>query len=94
LCSGFSWPPYQCLFKDDLQPIEVPKSELCINHYENRFKGNLLHGKSKDILHVDNRMLTEEESSQLLEIGYEIEDQEKAIFRFMPDLLKKMGYSQ
>ena len=94
LCSGFTWPPYKCLFKDDEQPIEVPKSELCINHYENRFKGNLLHGKSKDVLHVDNRMLTQEESSHLLEIGYEIEDQEKAIFRFMPDLLKKMGYPQ
>jgi hypothetical protein len=39
-------------------------------------------------------MLTEEESSQLLEIGYEIEDQERTIFRFVPDLLKSLGYSQ
>jgi hypothetical protein len=94
LCSGFTWPPYKCFFKDDKQPIEVPKSELCINHYENRFKGTLFHGKPKDVLHVDNRMLTEEESSQLLEIGYEIEDQERTIFRFVPDLLKSLGYSK
>jgi len=73
--------------------MELSKSELCINRYENRFKGHLFHGKAKDKLHVDNRMLTEEESAELLEMGYEIEDQERAIYRFVPDMLKKMGYS-
>lgn len=90
---GFTWPPYQCYFKNDQKPMELRKSELCINRYENRFKGHLFHGKAKDKIHVDNRMLTEEESAELLEMGYEIEDQERAIYRFVPDMLKKMGYS-
>ncbi len=93
-CKGFTWPPYACLFKHDQKPIELKKSELCINQYENRFKGHLFYGKPKDKLHVDNRALTEEESSQLLEMGYEIEDQERTIYRFVPDILKKMGYSK
>lgn len=91
-CKGFTWPPYQCHFKQDQQPVELKKNELCINRYENRFKGHLFYGKSKDKLHIDNRMLTEEEASQLLEMDYEIEDQERTIYRFVPDLLKKMGY--
>jgi hypothetical protein len=91
---GFTWPPYQCYFKNDQKPIELGKSELCINRYENRFKGHLFYGKAKDKLHIDNRILTEQESAELLEMGYEIEDQERAIYRFVPDVLKKMGYSQ
>lgn len=94
LSKGFTWPPYECLFENNQRPVELPKNELCINRYENRFKGLLFHGKSKDVLHVDNRILTEKESSELLDMGYEIEDQERTIFRFVPDLIKKMGFSQ
>ena len=34
--------------------------------------------------------LAEEEMKILLEVGYEIEDQERVIHRFVPELLKKM----
>ncbi len=89
---GFTWPPYQCHFKNNHQPITLRKYELCLNRYENRFKGHLTFGKIKDKLHVDNRLLTDEECAELLDLGYEIEDQERMIYRFVPDVLKKMGY--
>jgi hypothetical protein len=41
-------------------------------------------------LQIDNRLLTEEEIATLLEEGYEIEDQERAIFSFVPALLERM----
>ena len=54
-------------------------------------KGFLYFGKIKDKLHVDNRMLTEDEAFMLLKEGFEIEDRERPIYRFIPELLKRMG---
>lgn len=89
MIKGFTWPPYKCHFKDNQVPVVLNKSELRINHYVNR--GSIFR-KNKEIMHVDNRQLTEDELASLLSAGFEIEDQERSIYRFVPSLLKKMGY--
>lgn len=89
-CKGFIWPPYQCVFKDQRQPITLRKPEMRINQYLQRDIGYFHLGKT--LLHVDNRTLTDEELSEILENNYEIEDQERSIYRFIPELLERMGY--
>lgn len=88
-CVGFTWPPYQCSFKNQERAIKIRKGELRINSY---IKGNQTYYASREKLAVDNRVLSEEEMTTLLELGYEIEDQDRAIFRFIPVLRKNMGF--
>ena len=91
-CAGFLWPPYECCFKNDQTPVYLSKNEIRINQYVNRFNGYLQFAKVKRKLHVDNRLLSDEEAFELLVNGYEIDDQERAIERFAPELLKRLGY--
>lgn len=88
---GFLWPPYKCTFKDNNMPIAMAKRELRINHYANRDEG-FFYAKSKNRLHVDNRDLSDEQMQELLSLDYEIEDQDRVIYRFVPELLVRMGY--
>ena len=88
---GFLWPPYKCLFKDEQFPIAVAKRELRINHYLHRKEG-YFYAKAKPKLHIDNRMLSDEQMKELLSLDYEIEDQDRAIYRHVPELLIRMGY--
>jgi hypothetical protein len=90
-CHGFLWPPYECLFKNNLSAIAVAKREMRINHYANRNEG-YFHAVAKNKLHIDNRMLSEEQVDELLSLNYEIEDQDRVIYRFIPELLVRMGY--
>ncbi|MBS0605297.1 MAG: glycosyltransferase family 92 protein [Verrucomicrobia bacterium] len=87
----FSWPPYKCNFKEGDRAAKVSKIDVRINKYVNRFKGALNFGKLREKLHVDNRLLTESETRELLEVGFEIEDRERVISRFEPALRKNMG---
>ncbi len=89
----FLWPPYQFTFKDAQSPITLKKYEMRINQYVNRKSGLLLTQNPKVKMAVDPRMVTEEEIANLLKAGYEIEDAEQAIHRFVPVLHKKMGIS-
>lgn len=91
LCSGFQWPPYQCRFKGGHDAKKVDRAELRVNRYIYAGKGYFENLKRK--FHGDNRILSEREISDLLNEGYEIEDQERAIDRFLPQLRKKMGLS-
>jgi len=88
-CQGFTWPPYACTFKNEQSAVTAGKNELRINHYLNRDIGYLFR-KIKNKLHLDHHQLSDEETTQLLESDYEIEDQERAIFRFVPALLEKI----
>lgn len=90
-CNGFLWPPYQPHFKNLQASIAAHRQELRINHYMNRNMGYLLFGKAQLKLDVDNRLLSEAETAELLEEGYAIEDQDRAIYQHVPELLKKMG---
>lgn len=87
---GFQWAPYRCTF-DDQKPVAANRHELRVNRYLNRYKGFLDHRKKQEKLQIDNRGLSEGEKNQLLEMGYTIEDQEKAIYQFVPELLNRMN---
>jgi hypothetical protein len=89
---GFTWPPYQCMFKNEQPGITIRKRELRINHYVNRNMGYLQFGKAKQPLQVDSRMLSEDETVELLEDGYQVIDHDRAIFRFVPQLLDRLGF--
>ncbi len=91
-CKGFLWPPYQCLFKDNQIAATVRKDEIRINYYANRDKSYLYFDSPKSMLHVDNRLLAESATRELLSMDYAIEDQEHAIDHFVPALLNKMGF--
>lgn len=88
---SFSWPPYKCNFKNNQTTKRLDKSELRINKYVNRSQGELNFGKIREKLRIDSRSLTDQETTELLEIGYEIEDKERAIGRFEQGLRKRMG---
>jgi len=81
---GFLWPPYQILLKNDQSFLELKRSVVRVNRYVNREKSALETMKHK--LEVDPRSLAPGEVSHLLESGYVLEDQERAIFRFLPTL--------
>ena len=90
----FTWPPYKCNFKEGAQVDRISKGSLRINKYLNRNRGPMHFGKRKDKSSVDNRGISHEELQAVLEVGYEVEDQERAIFRFIPELLKKLGFER
>lgn len=90
-CIGFIWPPYQCCLKKDDLSISLDRYEMRINRYINRHARKKACEKNHDLLHVDNRYLSEDEVTSLLEEGYVIEDQERPIYQHIPHLLKKMG---
>ena len=93
LCTAFVWPPYKCLFKEDQKAAKLSKRVMRINRYVYRYKNYLeLYRKIKNKLNVDNRMLPDNVTQELLDVGYEIEDQERVIYRFLPELRKRMGF--
>lgn len=89
--TSFTWPPYKCNFKDNQQARRLSRAELRINKYVDRNQGELNFGKIKEKLRVDSRALTDNERTELLQIGYQIEDKERVINRFEPGLRKRMG---
>lgn len=92
-CVGFLWPPFKHVFKGSREAIRINKQAMRINQYTNRKRIPWRFAKAKDKMHVDNRILSEEEKNYWLEVGYEIEDQERAIQRFLPEMLKRIGYN-
>jgi hypothetical protein len=89
-CKGSIWPPYQCVFKNLQIAANAEKSSLRINNYFNR-KGDPFLYKTKDRFYADNRSMRDEDIARILSFGYEIEDQEQSIQRFIPKLSKKLG---
>lgn len=91
LAKGFIWPPYTCVFKDH-KTVKLKKLEMRINHYTNRDDGWFYTGRNK--LHIDNRTFSDDEIARLLDGGYAIDDPDGAINRFIPEMLKRMGFDQ
>lgn len=92
LCESFTWPPFKYLFKNNQIAKKINIDEIRINEYVNRNKAYYELEKPKNKLNIDNRILSEDEITEFLNAGFEIEDQERVIYRFIPDLLKNMGY--
>ncbi|MBS0650444.1 MAG: glycosyltransferase family 92 protein [Verrucomicrobia bacterium] len=89
---SFKWPPYENRFKENKPAVQSTRNQLRINKYVNRSKNVLNFGKVKDKLHVDSRTLTEQEISLILQNGYEIEDKERVIYKYILEIRKKMGF--
>lgn len=89
--AGFGWPPYKIIFQEEAEPITIAQGVLRINRYLHRFNGDLFFDRPVPRMHIDNRNISPKEFEQLLELGYEIDDQEKAIFRFLPKLTDRVG---
>ncbi len=87
---GFSYPPFECLFMDKVKPVAIANNVIRVNRYVNRFKGNILFAREKEKIDVEHRVLSDEKIESLLKSGYEIEDRERAIQRFLPSLLQRM----
>ena len=85
---GFSWPPYECVFQNNEKPHVLEKSAVRINRYLNR---NLRSLNFRRKLYVDNRKIKDSEIEELLNSGFDIEDQQRAIQRFVPDLVKQLS---
>lgn len=93
LCIGFTWPPYQILFKDHQKPFSMHRTDMRINRYANRDKPFLDSVKHK--LFVNSRLMPRSALLELLDQGYAIEDDEQAISRYIPDLRNHCtGYDQ
>jgi hypothetical protein len=90
LCTHFIWPPYECQFQGNAEAIRIDRMELRINRYEDRMRFQRIEVISKP-LHFEERYPTQGEISELLKMGYEVEDPERAIYRFIPTLYKNMG---
>ncbi|NGX38742.1 MAG: hypothetical protein KR126chlam1_00052 [Chlamydiae bacterium] len=88
----FHWPNYKQIFKGNCYAAQVDRSDLRVNRYVHRYKGYLDFAREKESLCIDHRLLTEKEADQILADGYQIQDHEKAIYRFLPSLRNRMGY--
>lgn len=92
-CTGFIWPPYQCRFQQQDSDIKVDRKEIRINRYINRNSSSSPSTLTKYRIDIDNRFMTEEDISVLLEAGFVIEDKERPIYQLLPELLKKMHFN-
>jgi len=90
-CKGFTWPPYQCVFKNLQVPQRVKKSTLHINHYINRDGLPNFRGKRERIF-VDHLSMTDEEMNQIFSLDCEIEDLNPEMGRIIPKLANKLGF--
>ena len=84
----FLWAPYRCVFKGNKQPAKLSKREVRINRYINRSVQHLFSGKSNDTIRANVRLLSQDEVRDLLD---ESADHENSIYRYVPDLRKKVG---
>lgn len=85
---SFQWPPYKCIFKGNQKPIEIDHKKLRINQYLNR-NSKAISPRRK--YQLDNRKVSRSEVEEVLNAGYDIEDHERAIHRFVPELMKKLS---
>jgi hypothetical protein len=90
-CTHYSWPPYECKFAKGQQPIKLSKKVLRINRYVNRERGPV-HSERSPAKIALHRPLFEEEMDEWIALGYEVEDQERAVYRFVPEVLRRLGY--
>ncbi len=90
MCQGFNWPPYKCRFKGGRVATTLNKKEACVHRYLNRSDGQLKWVRAKPRPKVDHCDLSDEETQELLKLGYELEDQKRPVARFLPQLLKQL----
>lgn len=90
--NNFTWPPYQIQFKDHLSSIPISTYELKINHYIKNKTDSGIFNAGKEKIASDKSEMSSVEHSSIFQPNTIIEDKEKTIQRFLPELLTKMGY--
>lgn len=86
--AGFIWPPYQPIFKDGKQPAVLKRSLVRVNCYVHRDKIPI--ESFKHTVYLDISKIGSDEMKDFLDRGYAIEDPERAISRYIPELIKKL----
>jgi hypothetical protein len=89
-CIAFKWPPYECVFGEGTKSMKLDRNTIRINRYLNRNRGPINFRRK---MHIDNRKIRDAELDDILNAGYDIEDQQRVIQRFVPDLVKKLSAS-
>lgn len=84
-------PPHYCDYNDGTQCIHPPKNEIVINHYMNRDESHFYQVKIKNRETMRNYKFSEAEIAQLSTLGNSMEDDNKHIFKFIPELRRKMN---
>lgn len=90
---SFSLPPHNVICKNGEKEDALNKNEAQLNHYMNRTMEYFYDHKVKNKERMDNRKMGEDEIASWRELGNQIEDTDKHIHQFIPELRKRMGYS-
>lgn len=88
LCVSSTWAPYSCIFADNQEAIQLDKHIVRINRYLNR---NARSFNFRRKLYVDNRTIRDGEIEDILNSGFDIEDQSREIHRFVPEVIKRLS---
>ena len=86
--AGFTAPPHMCAYLNN-KPVYIDRMEARINHYVNRTEDNLS-AKIKNKELMDGK-LTEDQIMGLRNRGNQVEDRQKVIWKFIPELRRRMG---
>lgn len=92
LYESFNWPPYKCNFKGKILAVQLSKQNIRVHRYINRKDEELFTGKRRDKFHFASKNYSEDDVKGILDLGYEVADHECVIHRFIPELLKKLGF--
>lgn len=86
----YLWPPHRIFYTNAQPSFPIDPKELVINHYVNRSKSYFFSTKLKHKEKMDNVRFTKSEIQEMLCMGNNEEDQERAILRFASQLRKRM----
>jgi len=84
LYAGSTWAPYECRFAGDKQAVEIDEKSLRVNRYIGRNSVSL---KPRRKLYIEK----DAEKKEVLDAGYDMQDQRKSIHRFLPELSRRMS---
>jgi hypothetical protein len=85
------WAPHTCNYRYNLTAVSPPISVIRINHYMNGTVKHYVINKIKNRNKQDNYQFSEEEFIARLALGNDIDDKERVIHRFIPEMRKRMG---
>ena len=86
--------PHYCDYLDGKHSLHLPKEEIVINHYMNRNETYFLKQKVKSREKIQNKKLSAPDIIEALKVGNAMQDDQKHIAKFIPELRQKMGYTQ
>ncbi len=89
---SFIKPPHTCQFPDGGRGVYLEKGEIQINHYINRTIDYFTEMKVKKKEAMDNVKISPCYLEWWSMVGNDVQDQERSIHRFIPQLRQKLGF--